>query len=128
MAVATKTRGKTVARRRTLAPKRWRSILCDIPGYDPFRDADACWFDASTAEYYIEFIETCCTHIEGPLAGHPFLLERWEKAIVANLFGWMRKDSLGRTTRRYRRCLIYVPRKMGSAWHWTRRCQLPKDG
>lgn len=113
MAVATKTRGKTVNRRRTLVPKRWRSILCDIPGYDPFRDAEDCWFDAATAEYYIEFIETCCTHIEGPLAGTPFLLERWEKAIVANLFGWMRKDSLGRTTRRYRRCLIYVPRKNG---------------
>ncbi|MEN6334127.1 MAG: terminase TerL endonuclease subunit [Phycisphaerales bacterium] len=113
MAVATKTRGKTVNRRRTLAPKRWRSILCDIPGYDPFRDAEGCWFDADTAEYYISFIETCCTHIEGPLAGQPFLLERWEKAIVGNLFGWMRKDAKGRTTRRYRRCLIYVPRKNG---------------
>lgn len=113
MITATKQRGRPRNRRRTLAPKRWRSILCSIPGYDPFRDADGCWFDADTAEFYIDFIERCCTHIEGPLAGTPLLLERWEKAIVANVFGWYRKDSLGRTTRRYRRCLIYVPRKNG---------------
>ena len=113
MAVATKKRGKTVNRRRTLAPKRWRNILCAIPGYDPFRDADECWFEPDLAQYYIDFIETCCTHIEGALAGQPFLLEAWEKAIVANLFGWMREDFLGRPVRRYRKALIYVPRKNG---------------
>ncbi len=115
MPVATRKRGKTQNRRRSLAPKRWRPILCDIPGYDPFRDAEGCWFDDRAAEHYIGFIESCCTHVEGPLAGHPFLLERWQKAIVANLFGWYRRDSQGRQTRRYRRGLIYVPRKNGKS-------------
>lgn len=113
MSVATKTRGKTQHRRRSLAPKRWRSILCAIPGYDPFRDAEGCWFEPEAAQYYLEFIETCCTHIEGALAGHPFILELWQKAIVANLFGWYYTDSLGRRARRYNKALIYVPRKNG---------------
>ncbi|NIQ93299.1 MAG: terminase large subunit, partial [Desulfuromonadales bacterium] len=77
------------------------------------RDAEDCFFEPEAAEYYIEFIETCCTHIEGQLAGVPFLLEDWEKAIVANLFGWYRTDALGRIVRRYRKGFIYVPRKNG---------------
>jgi len=88
-------------------------ILCDIPGYDPFADVEDCWFDSAAADYYVEFIERCCTHIEGALAGEPFILERWEKAIIGNLFGWYRQDFLGRTVRRYRKCLLYVPRKNG---------------
>jgi len=39
------------------------------------------------AQYYIDFIESCCTHIEGELADSPFFLEAWEKAIIANIFG-----------------------------------------
>ena len=113
MVAAARKRGKTQNRRRSLAPKRWRSILCAIPGYDPFRDAEGCWFEPEVAEYYLGFIETCCTHIEGALAGQPFKLELWQKAIVANLFGWYRQDSLGRRARRYNKALIYVPRKNG---------------
>lgn len=96
-----------------MAPKRWRDILCDIPGYDPFADAEDCIFDDEAADYYIDFIERCCTHIEGALAGRPFHLERWEKAIIGNMFGWYRRDFLGRVVRRYRKCLVYVPRKNG---------------
>jgi len=111
--VATTKTGRPRGLKRSKAPKRWRTILCDIPGYDPFRDAEDCWFDADAADYYIGFIETCCTHIEGALAGEPFKLERWEKAIFANLFGWYRFDFLNRPVRRYRKVFIYVPRKNG---------------
>lgn len=113
MTTATRHRGKTVTRRRSLAPKRWRSILCNIPGYDPFLHADDCWFDADAAQFYIDFIENCCTHIEGPLAGQPFLLEPWEKAIVANIFGWYTTDATGQIVRRFQEVLIYIPRKNG---------------
>lgn len=95
--------------------KAWRKLLCSLPGYDPFAQAAGCWFDGDKAQYYIDFIETCCTHIEGALAGKPFLLENWERAIVANLFGWFRKDTLGRTVRRFREALIYIPRKSGKS-------------
>jgi len=112
MVTATKT-GRPRGLRRSKAPKRWRKILSSIPGYDPFAQAEDCWFDEAAADHYIEFIETCCTHIEGALAGRPFLLETWQKAIVANLFGWHMLDFLDRPTRRYTRALIYVPRKNG---------------
>lgn len=112
VAIQTK-RGRPRQKKRSLVPKKWRNLICTIPGYDPFRDCKGCFFDATKAEHYIEFIETCCTHIEGALAGEPFLMEDWEKAIIANIFGWYKKDSLGRTVRRYRKVFIYVPRKNG---------------
>lgn len=113
MTTATRTRGRPRGKKRSLVPKRWRDIICAIPGYDPFYNIEECFFDAETAQYYIDFIETCCTHIEGALAGKPFILELWEKAIIANLFGWYKKDFLGRTVRRYRKAFIYIPRKNG---------------
>lgn len=113
MTIATKKRGKTKVRRRTLAPKRWRNILCAIPGYDPFIHAEGCWFDAAKADYYVEFIETQCSHIEGPLAGQPFKLETWEKAIIGNLFGWYTYNSDNIPVRRYLEAFIFVPRKNG---------------
>lgn len=84
-----------------------------LPGYDPHRDAAGCWFDHDTAATVIDFIETCCRHIEGSLAGKPLHLEDWQRAVVANLFGWKRTDDQGREVRRYRECLLYVPRKNG---------------
>ncbi|MDI9433114.1 MAG: terminase large subunit [Planctomycetota bacterium] len=113
MATATAKPGRPRGKRRTLAPKKWRGVLCAIPGYDPFRDAEDCWFDPEAAEHYIGFIETCCTHIEGALAGQRFILETWERAIVANLFGWYRRDFLDRVVRRYRKAFVFVPRKNG---------------
>ena len=99
--------------KRSAVPAAWRKVIRAIPGYDPCRDADDCWFDPEAAALYIEFVEKCCTHIEGALAGKPFKLELWEKAIVANLFGWYRYDFLERVVRRYRKALVFVPRKNG---------------
>lgn len=93
--------------------KEWAKLLQMLPGYDPFRTPGESWFDPDHAERAISFIEECCHHVEGDLAGKPFLLERWQKALVANLFGWLRKDRQGRTVRRYREVLLYLPRKQG---------------
>jgi len=80
-----------------------------MPGYDPYTQAGDCAFDHDAAELAVDFIQTCCTHIKGALAGSPFLLEPWQRGLVGNLFGWMRPDGL----RRYRECLLFVPRKNG---------------
>lgn len=48
-------------------------------------------------------------HVEGEKAGQPFLLERWQQAVVGNLFGWMRPNG----TRRYREVFLYIPRGNG---------------
>lgn len=92
---------------------KWRKLLAQIPGYDPFAQAEGCWFVPEAAQDALDFFPECLKHVEGALAGKPFNLEEWQKAIVANLFGWKRWDSAGREVRRYREVLIYVPRKSG---------------
>lgn len=87
-----------------------REILMGIPGYDPFKTAaEGEWFDHEEADRAMRFFPECLTHIEGKLAGKPFELILWQKAIIANLFGWRRADG----TRRYREAFILVPRKNG---------------
>lgn len=83
-------------------------IIRLIPGYDSFRDAGDCTFDEATATRAIQFIESL-THVKGELAGKPFLLQDWQQAIIANLFGWKRPDG----TRRYRECFLFTARKSG---------------
>ena len=103
--------------------------LCDtirmIPGYDPYRDSKDCvffdehgepytgdcWFDEAAADRAVEFFPRFLTFSKGDKAGKPFVLEPWQKAIVANLFGWKRPDG----TRRYRHTLILIARKNGKS-------------
>lgn len=61
------------------------------------------------ADRRVDFIEELLTHVEGALAGKPFLLEKWQQAVVGCLFGWKRYGG----SRRYREILLYVPRKNG---------------
>jgi phage terminase large subunit-like protein len=84
-------------------------IILLIPGYDPHRDAGDCVFDEAAAQMALDFFPECLTHTKGKWAGRPLVLEPWQQAIIANLFGWKRPDG----TRRYREALIYLPRKNG---------------
>ena len=86
-------------------------IIRLLPGYDPFAQAGDCWFDEEAAQNAIDFAQECCHHVKGELAGTPLLLEPWQKAVFANLFGWKRPDG----TRRYREALIFIPRKNSKA-------------
>lgn len=94
-------------------PPRWKKLLRLIPGYDPFAGAEGCWFDAAAAERALDFFAEMLRHIEGGVAGVAFRLEPWQTAVVANLFGWKRRDDAGRVVRRYRELFFYVPRKNG---------------
>ena len=95
--------------RRSISARALDRLIRSLPGYDPFDDSEGFWFDAASARKAIRFFTDCLTHVKGKLAGQPFELAGWEKAIVANIFGW--KDDEG--LRRYRAGLIYVPRKNG---------------
>ena len=86
------------------------SSLYEIPGYDPREQGEGCEYSQPHADAAVEFIETLCTHVKGEWAGTKMLLENWQKAIIENLFGWRRKSN---GTRRYRECLVYIPRKNG---------------
>jgi len=77
---------------------KWLKVIRRIPGYDSVATAGECWFDAKAAERAIRFFEECLTHVKGEKAGsgdkppQAFLLDPWEQAIVANIFGWKRPD------------------------------------
>lgn len=91
-------------------PKELFDIIKQIPGYDPYWQAENYYFDAETGADAINFFQQKLAHVKGEKTGTAFILENWEKAIIANLFGWKHKET---RLRRYRKTLIFVPKKNG---------------
>lgn len=93
-----------------VATRRKEPKLADVirllPGYDPYLLAGDCRFDEARAQFAIDFCQECCRHVKGPLGGELVRLELWQKAIFANLWGWVRADGY----RRFREALIFLPR------------------
>lgn len=69
------------------------------------------WYDENAARLAVEFFPKYLRHVRGEWAGTPFLLADWQAKIVGDLYGWKREDG----TRRYRKALIYIPRKNGKS-------------
>jgi phage terminase large subunit-like protein len=85
-----------------------------VPGYNPWDQAGDAWLDHDAALAAINWFRREPEARRGLGAkGEPFVLRRWQAAIVGNLFGWKRKDEAGRVVRRYRQCLIFVARGNG---------------
>jgi phage terminase large subunit-like protein len=91
---------------------QWAKTIQRIPGYDPVATAGDCIFDGGEAKRRLDFCKQYLTHVKGELGGKPFVPEPWEKAIIANIFGWRRPDG----TRRYREAFLFVPRKNGKTY------------
>jgi phage terminase large subunit-like protein len=71
-------------------------------------------YSPKRANHAIEFVENFCKHSKGKMGGKPFLLELWQKAMTAALFGFIHKID---TVRKYREFILIVARKNGkSAW------------
>lgn len=111
---------KTTAKRNSASPakavsKRWRDLFALLPrGYDPIKTAEpGDWFDEAAAERACQFFPEMLCHVEGALAGQPFVLEPWQQAVTGCVFGWKRKDYQKREVRRYRTVLLFVPRGNG---------------
>lgn len=68
------------------------------------------FFDWDTVLDLLFFISTKCKHSKGSLAGQFVKLEPWQSFILANVYGFRRKDS---KRRKYRKALIEVGRKNG---------------
>jgi phage terminase large subunit-like protein len=98
------------SRTRTAKRRGWKRLLCLLPGYDPYKNAEAFYFDEDAAQLALDFFTECLTHAKGELAGQPVVLEPWEQSIIANAFGWKRRSD---GTRRYRKVFVFVPRKNG---------------
>lgn len=69
------------------------------------------FYDQKKANDAIEWIETHTFHTEGKLAPNPLVLELWEKAFVAALFGIVNKNGL----RQFQEVLLVIGRKNGKS-------------
>ena len=74
---------------------------------------DEFFFDKKAADLVVQFFENYLVHIKGSqFANSSFILEKWQKEILRNLFGWKKKSD---NTRRFRECYIEIPRKNGKS-------------
>ncbi len=76
-------------------------------------DTESEWeFNSKKANHAIEFIENYCKHSKGKLGGKPFVMELWQKALVAATFGIVHKID---GTRKYQEVILVVARKNGKS-------------
>lgn len=76
-------------------------------------DENSEWeYNPKRANHAIEFIENFCKHSKGKMGGKSFLLELWQKALVAALFGFVHKID---GTRKYRELILIIARKNGKS-------------
>ena len=69
------------------------------------------FYSAKRANHIIEFIENFCKHSKGKMGGKPVILELWEKAMLATIFGFI--DING--NRKYREAMLIVGKKNGKS-------------
>lgn len=69
-------------------------------------------YDNHKANHAMEFIENYCKHSKGKLGGKPFILELWQKALVAATFGIVHKIE---GTRKHKEVILVVARKNGKS-------------
>lgn len=69
-------------------------------------------YNEKKASHAIDFIEQFCKHSKGAMGGKPFILELWQKALVAAMFGIVdRIDGF----RKYQEVVLIVGRKNGKS-------------
>lgn len=86
----------------------YRHIVEDI-----ILNHDSEWeYDEEKANHAIEFIERFTKHSKGAMGGKPFILELWQKALVAAMFGIVHKVD---GTRKYQEVILIIARKNGKS-------------
>lgn len=69
------------------------------------------YYSHKRANHAIDFVERFCKHSKGAMGGKPVVLELWEKALLAAIFGFI--DING--NRKYREALLIVGKKNGKS-------------
>lgn len=88
-----------------------KTVKQAIERYFSDLDNDLYYFDKEKVKKVISF-SALCPHVTGSLRGKPIKLEPWQEFIIANIFGFKRKDN---NLRKYRTVYIEVPRKSGKS-------------
>lgn len=87
--------------------KVYRKLVRDLD------DKKSEWeYNENKAQHPIAFIEKYCRHSKGKMGKEPFVLELWEKALIAATFGFVHKID---GTRKYRELILIVARKNGKS-------------
>jgi phage terminase large subunit-like protein len=87
----------------------YKKLVADLNNFDSEWE-----YSPKRANHAVEFVENFCKHSKGKMGGKPFLLELWQKAMTAALFGFIHKID---AVRKYREFILIVARKNGkSAW------------
>lgn len=86
--------------------KTYKKIIKDLDSND-----SEYYYSNARANHVIEFGEKYCRHSKGKMGGKPVVLELWEKAHLAVIFGFI--DIEG--NRQYRESLLIVGKKNGKS-------------
>ena len=69
-------------------------------------------FDESKVDLVINFIQLL-KQSKGEFGGQKLILQRWQKFILANIFGFYKTNDAGKLVRRFKKVYIEIPRKNG---------------
>jgi phage terminase large subunit-like protein len=86
--------------------KTYKKIVKDIAD-----NSSEFFYSPARANHIIEFAENYCRHSKGKFGGKPVILELWEKALLATVFGFV--DIEG--NRKYRKAILIVGKKNGKS-------------
>jgi len=85
--------------------RTYKKIVADLNTQSEY------FYSDKRANHAIDFIEKFCKHSKGKMGGKPVILEVWEKAMIATIFGFI--DIEG--NRKYREALLIVGKKNGKS-------------
>ena len=85
--------------------KTYKKIVYDIGHEDEF------FYSNKRANHIIEFIENFCRHSKGKMGGKPVILELWEKAMLASIFGFVNIEGI----RKYNFACLIIGKKNGKS-------------
>lgn len=69
------------------------------------------FYSPKRANHIIEFIENYCRHSKGKMGGKPVILELWEKAMLATIFGFINIEGI----RKYQFAELIIGKKNGKS-------------
>jgi len=86
--------------------KTYQKVVADLAD-----NSSEYYYSPKRANHVIEFTENYCKHSKGKEGGKPVVLELWEKALLATVFGFI--DITG--CRKYREAILIVGKKNGKS-------------
>lgn len=102
---------KQIENKQVTVSKKVYKVYKEIVRY--LNDANSIWeYNSQKANHAIEFVENYCKHSKGKMGGKPFILELWQKALVAATFGIVSKED---GTRKHREVILIIARKNGKS-------------